>query len=192
MKTCSHPFVVLSAPSGAGKSTIARKLIKRNKNLKVSVSATTRPRRPMETDAADYYFLSEEEFKNVAAGNFLEHESVHGFAYGTLRPVVDKMLEEGNQVVFDIDVKGALAIKQICPDAVLIFIKPPSLEELRRRLKNRRSEGEEAIEKRLSRIEYEYEQAKKFDYVVINEDLDRAVKEIELIIKNEKNRGKIK
>ena len=89
-------------------------------------------------------------------------------------------------MVFDIDVKGALAIKQICPDAVLIFIKPPSLEELRRRLKNRRSEGEEAIEKRLSRIEYEYEQAKKFDYVVIYDDLDRAVKEIELIIKNEK------
>jgi guanylate kinase len=187
MNTCSHPFVVLSAPSGAGKSTIARKLIQRNTNLKISVSATTRPKRPLETDGVDYYFLSEEEFKKeISAGNFLEYENVHGFLYGTLRPVVDRVVEEGYQVVFDIDVKGALTIKNICPEAILIFIKPPSLDELRRRLKNRRSESEEAMAKRLGRIEYEYEQAEKFDYVVINDDLEHAVEEIEMIIIDKK------
>jgi guanylate kinase len=183
MQTFSRPFIVLSAPSGAGKTTIARKLTARNTNLKISVSATTRPKRPLEMDGIDYYFLSQEQFsKNLAAGSFLEYENIHGFYYGTLRPVLEKIIQEGKQVVFDIDVKGALTIKRLYADSILIFIKPPSLSELRRRLKTRRSETVREISRRLSRLKYEYEQADKFDYVVINDDLDRAVQEIESII----------
>ena len=176
-------FVVLSAPSGAGKTTIARKLVARDANLKISVSATTRPRRPMETDGVDYYFLSEAEFRrNLAAGNFVEHEDVHGYHYGTLRSVLEEMIQDGKRPIFDIDVKGALSIKRLYPESKLIFIKPPSLEELKRRLQKRHSESAQAIAKRLQRINYEYKQAEKFEHIVINDDLDRAVQEIESII----------
>jgi guanylate kinase len=187
MTKCTSPYIVLSAPSGAGKTTLARKLVGRNHNLKISVSATTRPKRPREKEGIDYYFLSEEEFgHNLAENNFLEHETVHGFQYGTLRPVLEKMVRKGKQVLFDIDVKGALSIKKLYPDSVLIFIKPPSLAELRRRLKARRSDSTQAIKIRLSRIRYEYRQAEKFDHIVINDDLDRAVQEIESIISEKK------
>ncbi len=183
MKKHLRPYIVLSAPSGAGKTTIARKLAERNPNLQISISATTRPMRPMEKDGIDYFFLNDDEFsKNLKEGNFLEHETVHGFRYGTLRTVLNKMTGEGKQVLFDIDVKGALSIKRLCPEAILIFIKPPSLAELRQRLKARQTETAQAIKQRLSRLNYEYQQADKFDHVVINDELDRAVREIESII----------
>jgi guanylate kinase len=187
MKKHPRPFIVLSAPSGAGKTTIARKLAERNPNLQISISATTRPKRPLETDGIDYFFLSDDEFsKNLKERNFLEHETVHGFRYGTLRTTLEKMAEEGKQIIFDIDVKGALSIKRLRPEAILIFIKPPSLAELRQRLKARQTETVQAIRKRLGRLKYEYQQADKFDHVVINDQLDRAVREIESLI-NQKN-----
>jgi guanylate kinase len=177
-------LVVLSAPSGAGKTTIARTLTKRFIELRISVSATTRPMRPGERQGRDYHFLTIDQFReNISQKNFLEFEEVHGDFYGTLKNQVEKLLAEGFIVVFDIDVKGALAIKKLYPQAILIFIKPPSLAELKKRLKNRKSESEEAIAKRLQRIEYEYSQAEKFDHIVINDDLHHAVLQVENLIR---------
>jgi len=176
-------FLVLSAPSGAGKTTIARELIKRNKDMVISVSATTRPRRPREVEGRDYFFLSQQKFEEyIKLGNFLEYERVHGYYYGTLKHVVKKWQKKGKVVVFDIDVNGALSIKKKYPGSILVFIKAPSFEELKRRLKKRKSESNEDMVTRLKRLDYENEQAEKFDYIVINEDLHKTVKEIESLL----------
>ena len=176
-------FIVLSAPSGAGKTTIAKMLIRRNENMIISISATTRPKRPKEEEGKDYYFLSDDTFKaNLDSKNFLEYEEVHGDHYGTLKSKVEEILKEGKTVVFDIDVKGALSIKQLYPQAILIFIKPPTLEELKNRLKHRKSESKEAIEKRLKRIDFEYKESLKFDHIVINDNLNHTIQQIEEII----------
>jgi guanylate kinase len=179
-----NSFLVLSAPSGAGKTTIARQLIKRNKNIVISVSATTRPKRPRETDGKDYYFFTRKKFEEyINQGNFLEYEQVHGYYYGTLKDVVDKWVQEEKIILFDIDVNGALSIKSNYPHALLVFIKAPSFEELKRRLKSRKSESDEDMNTRLRRLEYEYSQAEKFDYIIINEDLHKTIEEIELLVK---------
>jgi len=176
-------FIVLSAPSGAGKTTIAKMLIRRHHDMAISISATTRPKRPKEENGKDYYFLSKNMFENnIANHNFLEYEEVHGDYYGTLKNKVEELLDSGKTVVFDIDVKGALSLKKLYPQAILIFIKPPSLAELRYRLKNRKSESDAAIEKRLQRIDFEYKQALKFDHIVINDNLAHTINQIEEII----------
>ncbi len=176
-------YIVFSAPSGGGKTTIARTLEQKYNNLVISISATTRPRRPNEQDGVDYYFLSTEEFEEaIRRGRFLEYELVHGYYYGTLKDSVDDAVREGKTVLFDIDVNGALSIKKHYPQALLIFIKPPSKEILVERLKKRRSESEEAIHKRLQRMEYEYTMGKRFDHIVVNDDLQRVIKEIEHLI----------
>ncbi len=176
-------LVVLSAPSGGGKSTICRKLLERNPDFRLSVSATTRPPRHTEREGVDYYFLPEEVFwQKVRAGEFLEYEQVHGNYYGTLKSTVARFLEEGKTVLFDIDVNGALKIKQTYPDALLIFIKPPSLEELVQRLKQRKTEDPASIERRLQRLPEEYGKAKYFDVQVVNDQLDETVREIERLI----------
>ena len=176
-------LIAFSAPSGAGKSTIAKRLIARHPEMVISVSATTRAIRPREHDGVDYHFLSQQEFSNrVKIGDFLEHEIVHGQMYGTLRSQVERKLAAGKVVVFDIDVNGALSIKAHYPETILIFIKAPSREALIQRLKMRRSETDESIGKRLERLPFEYEQAKKFDYIIINTDLEQAVREIESLI----------
>jgi guanylate kinase len=173
-------FLVLSAPSGAGKTTIARALVKRNNDMVISVSATTRPKRPREVDGRDYFFLSQQKFEEyITQGNFLEYERVHGYYYGTLKHVVENWLKNDKVVVFDIDVNGALAIKKQYPGSILIFIKAPSFEELKRRLIQRKSESNEDMATRLKRLNYENEQAGRFDYIVINEDLYQTVIEIE-------------
>ena len=172
-------LIVLSAPSGAGKTTIANALVDRYPEMAISVSATTRKKRPREKEGIHYHFIDESRFKEyIEQNNFLEFEEVHGDYYGTLKSDVDKLLEMGKTVVFDIDVKGALSIKEIYPRAILIFIKTPSLSELRKRLKNRKSESEGAIQKRLHRIEFEYTQAGKFDHIVVNDKLDHAIEQI--------------
>jgi guanylate kinase len=183
MKKFRSQLLVLSAPSGAGKTTIARALTKRFNEFTISVSATTRRKRPGEKEGRDYHFLSVDEFKkNIRRKNFLEYEEVHGDLYGTLKSTVQDLLEQGRVVIFDIDVNGALSIKRIYPQAILIFIKPPSLAELRKRLKNRKSESGEAIDRRLKRIEFEYAQAEKFDHILINDHLEHAVQQIEQLI----------
>jgi guanylate kinase len=176
-------YIVLSSPSGGGKTTIVRALLNRYENLVASVSATTRPQRYREVDGRDYFFLTDDAFrKEIAAGNFLEYEEVHGFYYGTPKKAVDEIVDKGNSVLFDIDVKGALSIKRQYPDALLIFIKVSSEEELRRRLSRRKSEPPESIEKRLQRLPFEYSHAERFDYILVNENLNKTVAEVEKLI----------
>ncbi len=183
MRKIHSQLIVLSAPSGAGKTTIAKMLTNRHPEMAISVSATTRPKRPREKDKRDYFFISQATFEeNIKGKNFIEYEEVHGDYYGTLKSQVEELVSQSKIVVFDIDVKGALSIKKNYPQALLIFIKAPSETELRKRLKNRKSESEEAIQKRLSRIEFEISQAEKFDQIVINDNLNHAVEQIEKMI----------
>jgi guanylate kinase len=177
-------FIVLSAPSGAGKTTIAKLLSEKHEDYTISISATTRNPRPREVDGVDYQFLTVEKFEQLIKEDaFIEYEEVHGDYYGTLRSTVESLIANGKKVIFDIDVKGALSIKKKYPDALLIFIKAPSMKELRRRLQARRSESQEAIDKRLKRIDFEYAQADKFDRLVVNNNLEETVGLIENIIR---------
>jgi len=180
----ASPYIAFSAPSGAGKTTIVKKLAQKYPDqLVISISATTRPKRPGEQEGVDYYFLSEEEFKRaIAEGRFLEYEQVHGNYYGTLLDKVKGHTEQGKTVLFDIDVKGAQSVKRHFPEAILNFIKPPNKDELVRRLKMRKSEDEATIKKRLERLDFEYEQARFFDHTVVNDQLDEAIRQIEQLI----------
>lgn len=176
-------MIVLSAPSGAGKTTLAKALLKKYPEMAVSVSATSRPKRNFEQNGIDYIFLSREEFENkILAGDFLEYEQVHDEYYGTLKKTVENMIAYGKIVLFDIDVNGALSIKKAFPESIIIFIKAPSKEELIRRLKGRKSENKDMINKRLSRLPYEYAQAKKFDHIVVNTYFNKTVEDLENII----------
>lgn len=179
-----YRFIALSAPSGAGKTTIANRLIQRNKDLVISVSATTRTKRPGEKHGVDYFFMTASDFEsNIRDHKFLEYEQVHGNYYGTLRPVVDDLIRKGRRIVFDIDVKGALSIRKAFPDeSLLIFIQAPSIEELKKRLRKRRSESEETIELRFRRIDFEISQSRYFDHIIINDSLERTVEKIEALI----------
>ena len=172
-------LIIFSAPSGSGKSTIVSYLMKEHPelNLAFSVSATTRAPRGTEKNGVEYIFLSEEEFKaKIAAGDFLEHEEVYpGRFYGTLKEQVERQTEKGENVVFDVDVKGGCNIKKFYGSRALsIFIQPPSVEELRRRLEGRATDAPEVIEQRLSKAAYELTFADKFDHVVVNDDLAEA------------------
>ncbi len=172
-------LIIFSAPSGSGKSTIVSYLMKEHPelNLAFSVSATTRAPRGTEKNGVEYIFLSEEEFKaKIAAGEFLEHEEVYpGRFYGTLKEQVERQTEKGENVVFDVDVKGGCNIKKFYGSRALsIFIQPPSVEELRRRLEGRATDAPEVIEQRLSKAAYELTFADKFDHVVVNDDLAEA------------------
>ncbi len=177
------PYIVFSAPSGGGKTTIVKRLHEKYPQTVISVSATTRPKRPNEQDGVDYYFISKDEFeKKINEGKFLEYEQVHGHYYGTLKETVEQHVRNHKVVLFDIDVNGALSIKRHYPQAILIFIKPPNEQVLIQRLKQRHTESEESIKKRLQRLPYEYAQAEKFDYVIINDDLQETLREVEACI----------
>lgn len=180
-------LIIISGPSGAGKGTILS-AFKDNEelNLHFSVSATTRKARPGEVDGKDYFFLEPDDFKQrVENGEFLEHEDFHSASYGTLRSQVEKQLSEGENVLFDIDVNGAMNIKQIYGKRALsIFIMPPSLEELRQRLIGRGTESIEKIEERLSRAEYEMSFSDKFDETIVNDNLEVAQVEAEGLIED--------
>ena len=189
-KTHHAKLVAISAPSGAGKTTICKLLAQRNPDFRISISATTRPPRQNEKNGVDYFFLSPEEFqKYIREGKFLEYENVHGHYYGTLKSVVEQLLQKGYTVLFDIDVNGALHIKQQFPETILIFIRPPSLEELKRRLRERKTERPEEIARRLQRLPEEYGKARYFDYDIVNEDLEKTVQQIEEIIRKHQNEG---
>jgi guanylate kinase len=182
-ESSTRRIIVLSAPSGAGKTTIAHRLLERNPGWRFSVSATTRERRPNEIDGKDYYFLTVEEFKRrIADGDLVEWEEIYGNLYGTLKSEVAGQLGSGDhaRVIFDVDVKGAHAIQHAFPnDAFLIFVAPPSFEELQRRLMSRRTESPESIQARIARAAMELEMKSGFDVIVVNDDVDRAVAEIE-------------
>lgn len=174
---------VLSGPSGVGKGTVRKELFRRRKGFFFSISCTTRKPRPGETDGVDYRFISKEEFERRRDNNeFLEWAKVHGNLYGTLWSDVDKTLSSGGDVVLEIDVNGAFQVKKRCKDVVLIFIAPPSQEELERRLKNRGSDDEISIALRLKNALSEMAEADKYDHVVINDNLERTVKDLEEII----------
>jgi guanylate kinase len=170
-------LIVFSAPSGTGKSTVARQVMERLGCLGFSVSATTRTMRPGEQDGVDYFFLSREEFeKKISEGGFIEHEFFFGNYYGTLLGKTREAVDSGKHLLFDLDVKGALNLKKIFGDrALLIFLKPPSMEVLAQRLQGRDSEGPEALKVRLERAAMELSHADQFDYVVVNDDLERTV-----------------
>lgn len=180
-------LIIFSAPSGAGKTTIVRQLLERGLNLEFSVSATSRLPRINEKNGRDYYFLSIEEFmKKVDADEFLEWEEVYsGVCYGTLKSEVDRICDAGKNVIFDVDVVGGLNIKRCFGErALAIFVQPPSVEELRTRLKNRSTETEEKIAVRIAKAEHELSFASKFDVIVTNDHLENAVNEAEKLVRD--------
>lgn len=180
LSTMRGKLVIFSAPSGSGKSTIIKSLLEANVPLSFSISATSRPPRGTEVDGVEYFFLSEQQFKEKIKNNeFLEYMEVYpGRFYGTLRSQVEKQLASGENIVLDVDVCGGCNIKNIYGEQALsIFIQPPSIEELRRRLEKRGTDSAEVIERRIERAEYELSFAPKFDKVIINNDLDTAVSE---------------
>lgn len=180
-------LIILVAPSGSGKTTIAHKLLDDYSKVRFSVSATTRPPRDGEVDGKDYYFLSKEEFnEKIEKHEFLEWEEFYnGSRYGTLQSEVDKLIESGYFPLLDIEVKGALNVKrQYGAKSVAIFIRPPSLEELKRRLVKRGSEDNASLETRLKRAEKELTYANKFDFVVINDELETAYKQVTTIVES--------
>ena len=183
-------LIVYTGASGVGKGTIMKELLRKNPNLRLSVSATTRAPREGEVDGREYYFVSHEKFDNmIAEDGFLEYAEYVGNKYGTPKEAVFRMLDEGLDVILEIEVKGFLQIKKACPECVTIFIAPPSFEELQLRLRGRGTEDEEVIAERLKTAERELQHQHLFDYVVINDDVDRAADEVLSIIANRKNEG---
>ncbi|MDH3251162.1 MAG: guanylate kinase [Ignavibacteria bacterium] len=178
-------LIVISAPSGAGKTTIAGEILKRVPVLSFSVSATTRAQRAGEVEGRDYFFLSPDQFtRGVEGGAFVEWEELFGNRYGTPKAEIDRAMLNGEHLLFDIDVKGALAIKRQYPAALLIFILPPDMEVLKQRLSRRKTEDTAALQRRLDRVPMELEQRKAFDRIVVNDALDKAVDEVEQIIQH--------
>lgn len=184
MEPNKKSLIVLSSPSGGGKTTIARNILQKYIEIKFAVSATTRPKRPREIEGKDYFFLTKEHFKQrIEKSEFVEYEEIFGNFYGTLKSEVDNVLFKNKKMIFDVDVKGALSIQKIYPyHSILIFIMPPNIEELKNRLKRRSTESDEQINKRIERAEMEMMQKHLFDFVVINDNLEKAISEVEKII----------
>jgi guanylate kinase len=173
----------ISAPSGCGKTTILKQILKIFPDLYFSVSATTRPKRETETDGKDYFFLTKKEFQeHLDADDFVEWNEHFENRYGTLKSNIAKHVKEGEDIIFDLDVNGSINIKKYDPDSVTVFIKPPDIKTLRERLLNRGTENENTIEIRLKRAEEEIEKSKYFDYIIVNDDLDTAITEVKNII----------
>ena len=180
-------LIIFSAPSGAGKSTLVQHVLKQpGFNLAFSISATSRPPRGQEVNGREYYFLSADEFRGkIAHGDFLEYEEVYaGCFYGTLRSEVERLWAAGHNVIFDVDVKGGLNIKQQYGDrALAIFIAPPSLDVLEQRLRGRATDSTEKIAERIGKAEYEMTFAPRFDHTIVNDDLRQAQSEVEMLIR---------
>jgi guanylate kinase len=182
-------LIVVSAPSGAGKSSLAQRALNRIEGLKFSVSYTTREPRGEEKDGVDYHFVSEDEFRAMQARTeFLESAEVHGYLYGTHRAAVDELLAQGLDVILDIDVQGAEQVRQRVPEAITVFILPPSREILEARLRSRNLNEPSDLERRLSNAADEVRLYEKFHYVIVNDDLDRALASLEAIITAERCR----
>lgn len=181
-------LIVISAPSGCGKSEMRKRLIERNENIVYSISATTRNPREGECDGVDYFFLGQEEFMNkVDNEEFLEYARYGNNCYGTLKDYVFGKMADGKDVVLEIEVDGAMQVRKSYPGAVLVFILPPSMEELRRRLDGRGTETEEEKKIRTDIALKEITKAYQYDYIVVNDDIDRAVRELETVIEGERH-----
>lgn len=179
--------IILCAPSGAGKTSITKYLLGKDLNLEFSISACNRKKRPNETNGIDYHFLSTEDFKSkIKTNEFIEWEEVYdNMFYGTLKSEIERIWKSGKNVIFDVDVKGGLSLTNYFGDnALAIFIQPPSLEELERRLRNRGTESEETVQRRISKASHELAFAKEFDKVILNNKLEDAQKEAYNIIKS--------
>ena len=192
MKRRQGLLFVVSAPSGAGKTSLCRGVTASLENLTHSVSHATRKPRPGETDGRDYYFVSQERFRDmVQSGDFAEWAEVHSHLYGTSRRVLDDMLSKGLDVILDIDTQGAKQIKSKYDTAVFIFIMPPSLDILEERLRNRKSDHEDEIRRRMQRSREEIRDYAMYDYIILNRDFDRALIELRAIILSERCRTRL-
>ena len=178
---------VISGCSGVGKGTVLKEFMARNtEDFMLSVSCTTRKPRPGEVDGVNYFFMSVEEFQDcIKKDKFLEYAQFAGNYYGTKQKYINQKFAEGLNIILEIETQGALQVKKKMPEAVLIFIAPPSVEELEHRLRGRHTEDEETIKKRLDLVKVELERSKQYDYIVVNDDLERAVSEIENIARSE-------
>lgn len=183
--------VVISGPSGAGKSSFVKALLSGNGgDLVYSVSATTRPKRAHEVEGKDYFFLTRDEFqRRVEGGDFVEHAQVHGEMYGTLRSQIERVFESGRNVLLDVDVQGGKSVRRVYPDAVLIFVLPPSLEDLEERLRARGTDSEDRIQVRLENAEREMKEMRAYDYAVVNDDLETAARKVLAIVEAERCRA---
>ncbi|MGE5581920.1 MAG: guanylate kinase [Bacillota bacterium] len=182
-------LIVVSGPSGVGKNTVISNLFNCWPGLKYSISATTRAPRPNEVDGRNYFFISESEFvKRIEAGAFLEWAKVYDHYYGTPKSYIEEMLAAGFDMILDIDVQGASKIKKTMPEAVLVFLSPPSLAELKKRLIGRQTEPESEIIRRLQYIKTEFQAVPEYDYFIVNREIDLTCQQIECIIQAEKFR----
>ena len=188
MTTRGNLFVI-SGPSGAGKGTLVARLLEAVPSAWVSVSATTRKARPGELDGVHYFFLTEEQFDGIVAQDgFLEWAQVHSNRYGTPQAKVEQAIVQGKQVVLEIDVQGAFQVREKMPEAILVFIEPPSLKILEERLRNRGTETEDVIAARMKVASMELSEKMKYDYVIVNDNLDEATRELVDFVKLKANR----
>ena len=182
-------LIVVSGASGTGKGTVCKKLFRALTNVHYSISATTRQPRQGEVDGREYYFISEDDFKQwIADGKFLEFAEVYGNFYGTPLTKIEERLSRGEDVLLEIDVQGALNVKRKCPDGVYIFLLPPSLDELKRRIEGRGTETPDSLKRRLKNAVAEIQVGREYDYVVVNDTVDEAVAQIEAILVAERCR----
>ena len=189
MKEITGKLIVISAPSGTGKTTVVKKLLQQSTNLEASVSFTTRKMRENEKEGLDYFFVCEKTFTNMIQNDdFLEHATVFGNFYGTEKKSVSENLKKGVNVILEIDWQGALQIKSSMPSCVMIFLIPPSKEVLLARLKNRGTDSDQEIAYRFNQAVLDLEQSKKFDHVLVNDQLDKVVTEIALCIEGKTNK----
>ena len=171
-------LIVVSGPSGVGKGTVLQQYLAGRQNVAYSVSATTRAPRPGEEDGVHYFFLSKEQFEQTAqSGGMLEYACYNGNYYGTPKAAVERERQQGNDVILEIEVQGALQVKKSCPDALLIFIAPPSFEQLAQRLRGRQTEDEQTVNNRLAIARGELAQAQQYDYIVVNDTVEQAVED---------------
>jgi guanylate kinase len=183
LKKRKRTIIVFSAPSGAGKTTIVKEILRKFPQIFFSISATTRPKREVEKDGVEYYFLDEKEFKKkIENEEFIEWEKFYDYYYGTYKSVIEENIKAGKPVLLELDVKGALTIKRLYHDAQLIYISPPSFEELVERLRKRKTENESDFRKRVDRAKMELSLKDKFDFIVQNTELEIAIKEAKSLV----------
>jgi guanylate kinase len=180
----SRQLIMIAAPSGCGKTTIAKAILAKHPDMLFSVSATTRPIRSSEVEGKDHFFLTKEKFEeHLRHGDLAEWEEIYSNYYGTLKSEINRALQQDRIMLFDIDVKGALSIRKHFPnESILIFIKPPSFEVLKNRLESRNTENLETLKRRLERVPLEMEQGQQFDFQVVNDDLQKAINEVDKIL----------